>query len=72
MELMEDHSHLASNTMFEKGRRWLWMWLSPSGTKAQIGFILTRQKWRNSVVDSGACSTFSSMESDHRIVAMNV
>ena len=47
LELMEDYSLLASNSIFEKRKGRLWTWLSPSGTNAQIDFVLTRRKWRN-------------------------
>ena len=39
-----------------------------SGTKTQFDFIMINKKWRNSVHDCEAYNTFSSMESDHRIV----
>ena len=72
IELIEDYSLLANNTQFEKRKGRLWTWLSPSGSKAQIDFILTRRKWRNSVLDSCAHNTFSTVGSDHRVVVTKV
>ena len=62
----------ASNTIFMKNLKKLWTFQSPNGSKSQIDFILVRSKWKNSVRDSQAYSSFSSVGSDHRIVSAKI
>ena len=71
--LLMEHQLLAANTMFQKrtGKRWTFRDRA-SGTVRQLDYILVRQKWRNSVLNAEPYSTFSSVGSDHRVVAMRV
>ena len=39
-----------------------------NGSKSQIDYILINRKWKNSVKNVEAYSTFSSIGSDHRVV----
>ena len=70
--VMEDYQLEASNTVFQKKKGKLWTWLSPRGTVHQIDFILTRKKWRKSVLNCESYSSFASLGSDHRIVTATI
>ena len=51
----------------------LWTYISDmNGLKSQIDYILINKKWRKSVKNVEAYSSFSSMGSDHRILTTNV
>ena len=50
----------------------MWTFEYPSGERAQLDYVIFRKKWRNSVKDSRAYSSFSSVGSDHRIVSSTV
>ena len=64
---------IITNTSFQKSPRKLWTFLSDmSGTKTQIDYILVNSKWRNSIKDVEAYSSFSSSGSDHRILSARV
>ena len=63
---------VVSNTSFRKPQRKLWTFQYPDSTKAQIDFILVRRKWRNSIRNVEAYSSFSTVGSDHRIVTARV
>ena len=43
-----------------------------TGHKSQVDYILVNRKWKNSVKNSEAYSSFSSLGSDHRIVTARV
>ena len=69
LELAEETNMVITNTMFQKRKGKLWTFISDmTGTKTQIDYILINKKWRNSVKDVAAYSTFSSIGSDHRVV----
>ena len=70
-------SHLVTtNTIFQHKPSHLLTWHSDDGvTKAQIDFILVRQRRRSSVQDSrsyNGADTGSQSESDHRLVAAKI
>ena len=68
-DLMVENQLLAANTLFEKRRGKLWTYQDrTTGIKRQLDYILVRRKWRNSVLNAEAYSTFSSVGSDHRVV----
>ena len=58
--------------MFQKQPTKLWTWMSPNKTKAQIDYIMTRKKWRNSIINSEAYQSFKTIGSDHRIVSVKI
>ena len=72
MEILEEYKLLSSNTLFRKREGKLWTWRSPQNTLHQIDYVLVRSKWRNSIINSEAYSSFSSLNSDHRIVTTTV
>ena len=41
-------------------------------SKLGLDYILVRRKWRNSVHNTEAYNTFSTIGSDHRVVSANV
>ena len=68
-DFLEEFNLFISNTSFMKPKGQLWTFEYPSGDRAQLDYIIFRKKWRNSVKDSRAFSSFSSVGSDHRIVS---
>ena len=72
LEIMEDHQLIAANTQFQKRKGKLWTWRSPHDTLHQLDYILVRSKWRNSVTNCEAYSSFGSLFSDHRVVTADV
>lgn len=61
-----------TSTVFKKKLGKLWTHISPKGDKAQLDYILCRNKWRNSITNTEAYNTFGSVGSDHRIVVSRV
>ena len=72
LELTEEFSLTIANTRFQKAQQKLWTWESPNGHKTQIDYILVRSKWKNSVRNAQAFSSFSSISSDHRVVSCTI
>ena len=50
----------------------LWTFEYPSSARAQLDYVIFRKKWRNSVKESRAYSSFGSVQSDYRIVSSKV
>ncbi len=46
--------------------------MDPVGNKCQLDYILTNKKWQNSILNTEAYNTFSSIGSDHRVVTARV
>jgi hypothetical protein len=72
LELALEKNLIIANTRFQKRTGKLWTFISPGGTKCQLDYILVRKKWKNSLLNSEAYSTFSSVGSDHRIVSSKI
>ena len=72
IELAQSTNLVISNTKFQKRKGKLWTYLSPSGEKYQLDYILIRNKWKNSINNVEAYSTFSNVGSDHRIVSARI
>ena len=72
LDFMDEFSLFASNTCFMKPQNKLWTFEYPTGDRAQLDYIICRSKWRNSIKDSRAFSSFSSVGSDHRIVSASI
>ena len=66
--LIHEHNLLMTNTPFCKPKSRLWTFRAPNKFKSQIDFILCRKRWRNSIMDSQAHSSYNPIGSDHRIV----
>lgn len=70
LDLAEENNLIITNTTFQKRSGKLWTYLSDmNGNKSQIDYILINRKWKNSVKNVEAYSTFSSIGSDHRVVS---
>ena len=62
-----------TNTRFQKRKGKLWTYLSDMNQRrSQIDFIICRRKWRNTVNNCEAYSSFQSIGSDHRVVIATV
>ena len=59
-------------TSFQKPHPKLWTHRSPTGSLAQIDYVIYRKRWRNSVTDFQAFSSSNPVGSDHRIVSAKV
>ena len=68
MDFMQEFGFFALNTNFMKPKGQMWTFEYPSGPREQLDYVIFRKKWRNSVKDSRAYSSFSSVQSDHKIV----
>ena len=71
-EFITENQLTVTNTMFQKSKGKYWTFQSPRNDKFQIDYILVRRKWRNSILNSEAFSSFSSVGSDHRIVTAKI
>ena len=72
-ELSSEKNLIITNTTFQKRRGKLWTYLSDmSGNKTQIDYILINRKWKNSVKNVEAYSSFSSVGSDHRVLTASL
>jgi len=71
-DLTEEHRLWNATTSFQKRKGKLWTYTSPKGDHSQIDHILINRKWKNSIKNAEAFSTFRSVGSDHRIVVSQV
>ena len=72
IDFMTEFNLSAVNTQFMNNQNKLWTYQHPTGTKAQLDYILIRKKWVNSVRNCRAYSSFSSVLSDHIIVSAHI
>ena len=73
IDLCQESDLVVTNTMFQKRKGKLWTYISDmTGHKSQVDYILVNRKWKNSVKNSEAYSSFSSLGSDHLIVTARV
>ncbi len=72
-DMLIKYDLLAVNTLFQKRKGKLWIFRDrATNSLRQLDYILVRRKWRNSVRNAEAYNTFSTLDSDHRVVAANV
>ena len=72
-DLLLEHKLEITNIRFQKRRGKLWTYVSDMNrSKTQIDFIIGRKKWKNSIKNSEAYGSFSSIKSDHRVVIARV
>ena len=69
VDFAQETNLVICNTIFQKRLSKLWTYLSPKGEKYQLDYILVKKKWRNSVKNAEAYSSFASIGSDHRCVS---
>ena len=69
-DLVKETNLLVTNTHYQKKPGKLWTFISDMNEdqKSQVDYIMVNRKWRNTVKNCEAYSTFSSIGSDHRIV----
>ncbi|XP_072017053.1 uncharacterized protein [Amphiura filiformis] len=72
VDLAIEKNLIIANTYFRKRNGKLWTYMSPTGSKYQLDYVLIRKKWKNSLLNAEAYSTFSSVGSDHRIVSARI
>ena len=68
----EEFQLLVTNTKFMKPANKLWTFQLPSGKRTQIDYVLVRKKWKNSIMNCQAYTSFSSVGSDHRVVSCTI
>ena len=59
----------ALNTRYRKRKGKLWTHTLPCGKKSQIDYILINAKWKSSALNGEIYNNFSTVGSEHRIVA---
>ncbi|XP_072022604.1 craniofacial development protein 2-like [Amphiura filiformis] len=72
VDLVIDKNLIIANTYFRKRNGKLWTYMSPTGSKYQLDYVLIRKKWKNSLLNAEAYSTFSSIGTDHRSVSARI
>ena len=60
------------NTNYQKRKGKLWTYTYANNSKAQIDYVLTNKKWKNSAMNCEAYSSFEGVSSDHRIVTAKI
>ena len=72
IDLACEKSLCITNTMFQKRKGKLWTFEDPKSNRYQLDYILVNSKWKNSVLNSEAYSSFESVGSDHRIITARI
>ena len=72
IDFMIENRLTCLNTNFQKREGKLWTHTYANKSKAQIDYIFINRKWKNSVMNCGAYSTFEGVSSDHRIVTAKI
>ncbi|PIK57531.1 hypothetical protein BSL78_05595 [Apostichopus japonicus] len=72
LDLINETDLIPINLKFQKHKGKLWTFTYPSGYRAQLDFIFVRSKWKNSVQNIEAYSSFGSVGSDHRILTCRI
>ena len=60
------------NTNFQKREAKLWTHTYANNTKAQIDYVFTKRKWKNSAINCEANSSFEGVSSDRRMVTAKI
>ena len=70
INLSQENQLMMANTYFLKNSGKQWTYLSDmGGTKSQLDYILINKKWKNSIKNVKAYSSFASIGSDHRVIS---
>ena len=72
IDFMIENRLTCLNTNFQKREGKLWTYTYANKSKAQIDYVLINRKWKNSVMNCEAYSSFEGVSSDHRIVTAKV
>ena len=60
------------NTNYQKRKGKLWTYTYANNIKAQIDYVLSNKKWKNSAMNCEAYSSFEGVSTDHRIVTAKI
>ena len=71
IDIINKKQLVITNICFQNKLNKLWTYMYPCCRKYQLDYILIRKKWRNSITNVEAYSTFSSIGSD-RIISSKV
>ena len=71
-EFMMENRLTCLNTNYQKREGKLWTYTYANNSKAQIDYIFINKKWKNSVMNCEAYSSFKGVSSDHRIVTAKI
>ena len=70
---IQESNLFVANASFQKKPAKLWAYISDmSSRKTQVDYIMVNKNWKNSVHNCQSYNTFSSLESDHRVVIMKM
>ena len=72
IDFMIENRLTCLNTNFQKREGKLWTHTYANKSKAQIDYLFINRKWKNSVMNCEAYSTFEGVSSDHRIVTAKI
>ena len=67
-DFMTENRLTCLNTNYQKREGKLWTYTYSNNSKAQINYVFINKKWKNSVMNCEAYSSFEIVFSDHRIV----
>ena len=71
-EFMMENRLTCLNTNYQEREGKLWTYTYANNSKAQIYYIFINKKWKNSVMNCEAYSSFEGVSSDHRIVTAKI
>ena len=69
---INENNLICLNIHFQKKVEQLWTHKALNKTLAQLDYVLINKKWKNSVQNCRAYTSFISVASDHRIVTANI
>ena len=72
LDFVDEFQLVITNTKFMKPASKLWTHRYPTGARSRLDYILVRNKWKNSIKNAQAYSSFASVGSDHRIVSCTI
>ena len=70
--LLDFTTECGLNVQYTKRKGKLWTFTYPNGIKAQLDYILVNKKGKNSALNCEAYNSFTSVNSDHRIVSAKI
>ena len=71
-EFMIENRLTCVNTNYQKREGKLWTYTYANNSKAQIDYVLINKKWKNSMMNCEAYSSFEGVSSNHQIVTAKI
>ena len=71
-EFMMENILTCLDTNYQKREEKLWIYTYANYSKAQVDYVLINKKWKNSMMNCEAYSSFEGVSSDHRIVTAKI